>query len=69
MLTLNCKLLAIRKSREGKRLLQGKLAQLADISNNAIVNIEAEKRKNPALDTLRKISKALNASLNKITEE
>jgi transcriptional regulator with XRE-family HTH domain len=42
---------------------QEKLARLADVSNNTIINIEAGKQKNPTIETLQKIAKALNVSV------
>jgi len=60
-----------RKSRlrEKKGLSQEKLARLADVSNNTIVNIEAGKQKNPTIDTIRKIAKAFNVSLEELIKE
>jgi len=54
----------LRKLREEKGLSQEKLARLADVANNTIIKIEAGKNQNPTLDTLRKISKALNVSVD-----
>ena len=54
----------VKKLREKKGLSQEKLARLADVSNNTIVNIEASKQKNPTIDTLTKIAEALNVSVN-----
>ena len=54
----------IRKLREKQELSQEKLARLADVSNNTIVNIEAGKQKNPTIDTLTKIAKALGVEIN-----
>ncbi len=56
----------VRKLREKNRLSQEKLARLADVSNNTIVNIEAGKQKNPTIDTLRKIAKALETSVDNL---
>ncbi|MBU4351363.1 helix-turn-helix domain-containing protein [Candidatus Parcubacteria bacterium] len=39
------------------------LARLADVSNNTIINIEAGKQKNPTIETLQKIAKALNVPI------
>ncbi len=41
-------------------LSQEKLARLADVSNNTIINIEAGKQDNPTIDTLKKVAKALD---------
>ncbi len=54
----------LRKMREAKGLSQEKLARLADVANNTIIKIEGEKNKNPTLDTLKKITKALSVSLD-----
>jgi len=54
----------LRKLRKAKRLSQERLARLADVANNTIVKIEAGKNKNPTLDTLKKIAKALEVSVD-----
>ena len=54
----------LRKLREAKKLSQERLARLADVANNTIVKIEAGKNKNPTLDTLKKIAKALEVSVD-----
>jgi len=53
----------IKRIREKLGLSQEKLARLADVSNNTIINIEAGKQQNPTVDTLNKIAKALNVSI------
>lgn len=53
----------VRQLREKLGLSQEKLARLADVSNNTIINIEAGKQDNPTIDTLKKVAKALNASI------
>jgi len=53
----------IKRLREKLGLSQEKLARLADVSNNTIINIEAGKQKNPTIETLQKIAKALNVSV------
>jgi len=54
----------LRKLREAKGLSQEKLARLADVANNTIIKIEAGKNQNPTLDTLKKIAKALDVSVD-----
>jgi transcriptional regulator with XRE-family HTH domain len=54
----------LRKLRKSKRLSQEKLARLADVANNTIIKIEAGKNQNPTLDTLKKIAKALEISVD-----
>ena len=57
----------LRKLRETKGLSQGKLARLADVANNTIIKIEGGKNDNPTLDTLKKIAKALEISIDDLT--
>ena len=54
----------LRKMREAKGLSQEKLARLADVANNTIIKIEAGKNQNPTLNTLSKIAKALEVSVD-----
>jgi len=49
----------LRKLREKRGLSQEKLARLADVSNNTIINIERGENRNPTTATLKKIAKAL----------
>ena len=56
----------LRKLRETKGLTQEKLARLADVSNNTIIKIEAGKNQNPTLDTLKKVAKALEVSVDEL---
>lgn len=56
----------LRKFREAKGLSQEKLARLADVANNTIIKIEAGKNQNPTLDTLKKISKSLEVSVDEL---
>jgi len=56
----------LRRLREAKGLSQEKLARLADVANNTIVKIEAGKNQNPTLDTLKKIAKALEVSIDEL---
>ena len=56
----------LRRIRKAKGLTQEKLARLADLTNNTIIKIETGKNQNPTLDTLRKISKALEVSVDEL---
>ena len=49
----------VKQLHEKLGLSQGKLAWLADMSNNAITNIEVGKQGNPTIDTLKKVAKVL----------
>jgi len=53
----------IKRIREKMGLSQEKLARLADVSNNTIINIEAGKQQNPTIDTIKKIAKTLNVPI------
>ena len=54
----------IKRLREKTGLSQEKLARLADVSNNTIINIEAGKQNNPTIETLKKIAKALEVGVD-----
>lgn len=56
----------VKKYRENKSLSQEKLARLANVSNNTIVNIEAGKQNNPTIETLKRITKALNIDVSEL---
>ena len=54
----------LRKMREKKGLSQERLARLADVANNTIIKIESGKNQNPTLDTLQKVSRALEVGVD-----
>ncbi len=54
----------LKKMRESKGLSQEKLARMSDVANNTIIKIEGGKNQNPTLDTLNKIAKALEISVD-----
>lgn len=56
----------IKHLREKKGLSQERLARLADVSNNTVINIESGKQKNPTVDTISKIAKALGVSIEEL---
>lgn len=56
----------LKRLRKAKGLTQEKVARLADLTNNTIIKIEANKNKNPTLDTLKRISKALGVSVDEL---
>jgi transcriptional regulator with XRE-family HTH domain len=58
----------LRKLRESKGLSQERLARLSDVANNTIVKIEAGKNQNPTLETLKKIAKALEVSVDELIQ-
>ena len=59
----------IKHLREKKGLSQEKLARIADVSNNTIVNIESGKQKNPTIETVSKIAKALGVAIEELLSE
>lgn len=54
----------VKQLREKLGLSQEKLARLADVSNNTVINIEAGKQDNPTIETLKKIAKALEVGVD-----
>ena len=56
----------LKKLREQRGLSQDRLAKLADIANNTIIKIEQGENQNPTLDTLKKIAKAFDVSVDEL---
>jgi len=54
----------VKKLREAKGLSQEKLARLADVANNTLIKMETGENKNPTLETLKKVAKALEFSVD-----
>ncbi len=54
----------LKRLREKKGLSQDRLAKLADVANNTIIKIEQGENINPTLDTLKKVAKALDVSVD-----
>ena len=54
----------IKKLRKQKGLSQDRLSKLADISYNTVIKLESGGITNPSIDTLQKIAKALNVSVD-----
>lgn len=59
----------IKKLREEKGLSQEKLARLANVSNNTIINIEAGKQNNPTIETFKKIARALEVGIDDLIKD
>ena len=49
---------------EAKGLSQQKLARLADVANNTLIKMESGENKNPTLETLKKVAKALDVTVD-----
>ena len=58
----------IKKLREAKGLSQEKLARLADVANNTLIKMESGENQNPTLDTLKKVAKALDVSVDELIQ-
>ena len=56
----------IKKLRNAKNLSQEKLARLADVANNTIIKMESGENRNPTLETLQKVAKALSISVDEL---
>lgn len=56
----------VRKARKKAGLSQDKLAREADVAYNTIVKIESGENKNPTIETLRNIAKALSISVDEL---
>lgn len=54
----------VKRLREAKGLSQERLARLADVANNTLIKMETGENKNPTLETLRKVAKALEISVD-----
>jgi transcriptional regulator with XRE-family HTH domain len=59
----------IKVLRQKKKLSQEKLARLTDISLNTLTKIESGFTKRPSIQTIHKIAKSLEVSLDKLVED
>jgi len=56
----------VKKLREAKGLSQEKLARLADVANNTLIKMETGENINPTLETLKRVAKALDVSVDNL---
>ena len=56
----------IERLRKAKGLSQEKLARLADVANNTLIKMESGENQNPTLDTLKKVAKAVEVSVDEL---
>jgi len=56
----------ITRLRKAKGLSQEKLARLADVANNTLIKMESGENQNPTLETLKKVAKALEVSVDEL---
>jgi len=54
----------IKRLRQEKGLSQDKLSKLADLSLNTVVKIELDESSNPTIETVQRIAKALEVSVD-----
>ena len=56
----------IKRYRQEKGLSQDKLSKLADLSLNTVVKIELDESPNPTIETVQRIAKALEVSVDNL---
>ena len=54
----------IKRLRQAKGISQDKLSKLADLSLQTVVKMELDDKPNPTIETVQKIAKALDISLD-----
>ena len=54
----------IKKFRQDKGFSQDRLSKLADLSLNTVVKIELDESPNPTIETIQRIAKALEVSVD-----
>jgi len=59
----------IKRLRQEKGISQDKLSKLADISLNTVVKIELDQSPNPTLETIQKLAKTLDVSLDELVNK
>jgi len=59
----------IKRFRQDKGLSQDKLSKLADLSLNTVVKIELDESPNPTIETIQKIAKALDVSVDDLLKK
>lgn len=59
----------IKRFRREKGLSQDKLSKLADLSLNTVVKIELDDSPNPTIETIQRIAKALEVSVDELLKK
>ena len=59
----------IKRLRQEKELSQDKLSKLADLSLNTVVKIELDESPNPTIETIQRIAKALEVSVENLLKK
>jgi transcriptional regulator with XRE-family HTH domain len=58
----------LREQREAKGMSQVKLAKAARVGRTYIVKLESREKKNPSLDVLRRLARALGVPVGELLE-
>ncbi len=59
----------IKRLRQDKGLSQDKLSKLSDLSLNTVVKIELDESPNPTIETMQRIAKALEVSVDDLLKK
>ena len=59
----------IKQYRQNKGLSQDKLSKLSDLSLNTVVKIELDESPNPTIETIQKIAKVLEVSVDDLLKK
>lgn len=59
----------IKRYRQDRGLSQDKLSKLADLSLNTVVKIELDESPNPTIETMQRIAKALEVSVDELLKK
>lgn len=59
----------IKRLRQEKELSQDRLSKLADLSLNTVVKIELDESPNPTIETIQRIAKALEVSVDDLLKK
>ncbi len=59
----------IKKYRKKLGISQDRLSKMADVTYNTIIKIESGANKNPTIDTLSKIAKALGVGVDDLIQK
>lgn len=59
----------IKKYRKNIGVSQDRLSKMADVTYNTIIKIESGANKNPTIDTLSKIAKALDVGVDDLIQK
>jgi len=59
----------IKRFRQDKGLSQDKLSKFADLSLNTVVKIELDESPNPTIETIQRIAKALEVSVDDLLKK